>query len=124
MKSFLSLSFILFACLVGFLGCKGKTGPEGIQGPTGPTGPLGPGSTQYIYTGNFPSSILANQHYTVNIPEMTIDSDFLVSTSSNAITWDFNSAFFDVNPTNKNLVFYITPFHSGYFYRIVVKNYP
>jgi hypothetical protein len=124
MKFYLPIMLLCFICLTGLIGCNGKAGPAGIQGPTGSTGPIGPGATQYIYTGNFPTPIASYTDYPVYIPEMNIDSDFLVSTSSNTITWDFSSAFFDVNPTDKKIVFHISPPQAGYYYRVVVKNYP
>lgn len=122
MKSFLNASLIFFACLTGLLSCKGKSGPAGIPGPTGPTGPFGPGATQYIYTGNFPSSIPSIQNFIVHVPEMTIDSDFQVLESSNAINWFEDHPTYDI--PNQNVIFFIAPASEGYYYRITVKNYP
>ena len=108
---------------VGFTSCKGKTGPEGAQGPIGPTGPFGPGPTEYIYTGNFPADIGDYERHPVSIPEVNVDSDLLVHLSSNSVNW-LRTPIYTLDFTNKTVAIEVGPNNKGWFYRVLVRNYP
>lgn len=126
MKSIFSVIFLSFAVGVGFMGCKGKTGPEGVQGPIGPEGPFGPGPTEHLYTGNFPIDPVPEGLTTdqiVQTPEMTLDSDILIHISSNSVNWTRN-VYTRLDYTAKNITFQYGHGQEGYYYRILVRNFP
>ncbi len=125
MKSLRVIIYLSLAVTLCFGGCKGKTGPQGATGPTGPTGPFGPGPSEYVYTGLFPTPTGDPANHYIDTPELDIDSEVILSWSSDSLNWA-RIEFFSVDIAGKKVV--IQPREGitsdDHYYRILIRNFP